>query len=453
MRKRIALFISLLLLPGLACQILSPAGNQPSAPSGTEVALAVEQTLQAATQQANALAPTPPSADQGTATAQPAQPKPGPRSGLQVAYTLDGDLYLWSPGLKSVRLTQHGQVLDMRLSSDGLWAAYTKKISEGHIEIWAVRSDGSGDQLLAGTAQMPSPDPAQTLVPDQMQWVPGSHTLLYNTVVVYAGPGRPASDDLRSVSVDTPEQKTILLPPGQGGHFILSPDRKKLLIVRNDRFLVANIDGSDLRQVFTYPYVMTYSEWAYLPDPVWSTDSKSFRVIIPPQDPLTRPDEPSVLWQVPADGSTAKQVSSFLAAPAFQYRALLSPTGQKLAYQTTKGDAILTDLHLASADQKDHWVVRSGKLRFDSWAPDGLHFAVYISDNNELQVGSTNGSFISLPVGIKPFRLSWVDSQYVLVLSGSIDTPELYLLLLGGRSFRIAASSNPDLKYDFVTVK
>lgn len=469
MMKRTWLALVVIGLVGMGCNLVSLAPEAtptPQAAAADSVATAVQATLQALmpapptstpAAPAEVTAPvqtTAPSAEPAAAQPAPATQAPVPAQqqpgGLTVAYTVAGNIYLWQPGLSPRQLTEHGKALEVSLSPDAAWIAYTKYMDDSHAEIWALRRDGSQDKPLVILDDLKAADPAQWLYPNQMEWLPGSHTLYYNTATRMDGPGSGPANDLRAADADS-GQKATLLQPGQGGKFALSPDGQKLLLVQYDRFLTANRDGSSVREIFTYPYVYTYSEWQYLPDPVWMANSAAFRVIIPPQDPLAHPDEPSYIWEIPADGSAARQISHFQAVPAFFARPLLSPDGSRVAYQTQdKQDDPTTKLHLATVDLSSDLVLQSGQFAVQSWSPDSLRVVIWSNSRMEMRVAGLSGDFAAWPVGIQPWDLRWIDGKRFMVLSGSRDKPELYLGTTEGQFVRIATASAPNLAYDFV---
>ncbi len=461
MKKPLAFLLVLLALTTVACLGLALPTRATETPApqfnSTDIARIVQETLAiltpAATVSGPALETSAPVAETASAvtpaapaaTTNPAAPAPS----LLIAYTQGGDVYLWRPGGEITRLTDHGQAEDVSISPNGAWIAYTRRLTDLQRELWAVRSDGSENRLLVGAADLPSPSPDSALVPNQMEWQPGTHRLYYNTRSVYAGPGEPRSEDLRVVDADNPAERAVLLSAGQGGQFVFSPDGQKLLITQSGRFRVANIDGSGARDLFTFPAVMTYSEWTYYPDPVWKKDSSAFRVAIPAQDPLTRPDDPTVVWEIGLDGSS-RPLLSVPAAPAYMYRPLLSPDAKTILYQTQRSSTdLVSDLHIANLDLGGDWVIHTANQRLRNWSPDSVRLSILAGDRNEIQVGTVQGVFSGWPVGIKPFELEWADSERVIVLSGSYEAPELYLVALGSRSLLIAQSTSADIRFDF----
>lgn len=460
--KRSVVVLSLLVLGMAACSLTAPfARPTPTAsPDENAVALMVTQTLSALATAQQAGEP-PQAVETAAPPADPAAtPEPVllPTRGivkqpgeLLVTYTIDGDVYLWRADESHTRLTMHGQAREVFIAPDGEWIAYVRQVDELRQEIWAVSLDGSENKMLVGTGDLAPPADAIALLPDQAQWAQSGDVLLYNTVVSYAGPGLPASNDLRSVNVDTLEKKLVLPPGSGGGRFYFSPNGQVLLLVRGSGFAIANPDGSNLREIFSFPEIYTYSEWAYLPDPVWNSDSAGFRVIIPPQDSLGQPDDATIVWEIPVVSGPARQLGAYVGSPAWRSRPLLSPNGVVIAYQTERqGGAGTTELHLANADLTADRMLRSGDMRLENWSPDSKLFVLWISERRELQAGSVSGSFFPWPVGIKPIRLVWVDAARFLLISGTYETPELYLGSRDGTYTRIVSSSAPELSFDFL---
>ena len=247
--KKLALLIFLLAFTSLACSLLTLAPTQVpdrgQDVSPDSIAAAVTQTLDALATQNAAGTPQPAAPDLSTpwqppttATSAPTRP-PTLASGdrLQIVFVLSGDIYLWKPGGDQIRLTTHGRAAEVKLSPDAQWVAYTKKADEPRTEVWAIQTDGRGDKPLITLADLPSPAAGQLLIPTQLEWLPASHNLLVaSSSLQQEGPGTPQPYDLRSVNADSGEKK-VILPAGQGAKFTLSPDKKKLLLTRSDRFL------------------------------------------------------------------------------------------------------------------------------------------------------------------------------------------------------------------------
>ena len=110
-RKKIILAILVLFLAAMACDYLpSP---EPEDPPVDAIATAVAATLAA-----------------GEDPATPTDPTPDPGGPLKVAYVKDNDLWFWEDGAgPPLQLTTTGDVISVRLSDDGLVAAFTRQYS------------------------------------------------------------------------------------------------------------------------------------------------------------------------------------------------------------------------------------------------------------------------------------------------------------------------------------
>jgi hypothetical protein len=107
-----------------------------------------------------------------------------------------------------------------------------------------------------------------------------------------------------------------LLPHGQGGEFIYSPNGQEIAISTATSISLVHTDGTNRREVLTYPMVATYSEYSFYAMPIWAADSSSLRVAIPPADPLGEPRQPTTLWTIPSMEISPLKNGSIMAAPS-----------------------------------------------------------------------------------------------------------------------------------------
>jgi len=119
------LFMLALALAALACGTGAPQPQPPLA-SPSLPAPALQAT------------PAPPLAETASVP-----PTALPAAGLQVAYVSGGNLWLWTEA-GARQLTFDGRVIAAALSKDGSLLAFMRGA-----EVWTVRADGSGEQLLA----------------------------------------------------------------------------------------------------------------------------------------------------------------------------------------------------------------------------------------------------------------------------------------------------------------
>ena len=276
------------------------------------------------------------------------EPTPMPIYGpfvLHVAFVKDDNVWLWTEEQEAVPLTTIGGVDDVKISDDGAIIAFT----HGG-ELWVVNRDGTGERPLVTAeafAAMERREPEFRVALYRYAWVGRTHTLAFNTRLD-TGYGLVLNDDLRLVNADTAEL-AVLLPPGQGGEFVYSPDGSQVAIATPGDIFLADADGANPREALSYTPVATASEFRYYPEPVWSADSSALRVAIAPPDPYVERPQTSI-WALRTDGTPAHLMGSIEVARGSQpvFSAYLS----QLAYVRLpadgrpgeQGSVVLTDL-------------------------------------------------------------------------------------------------------------
>jgi hypothetical protein len=317
-----------------------------------------------------------------TQTAEAASvPEPEPHAipaGLKVVFTdTYGNLYTWTEAGGVVSLLATGDVMGPLLSDDGQRIAFARSSDAVHYSLWVIGFDGSGERELVNQDQffgMRNHDDAISAEPYVYNWVPGTHTIAFNTSPVFDGPGLFVNDDLHMVNSDSGSLST-LLTPGEGGVFYFSPDGNQISLVTPEDISLINTDGSNRRDnVLTYDFVMTYSEFAYYAEPKWSADSSFLRVAIPPSDPLFDTTAQTTLWHIPTDGSPAGIAGHVTIAPFTSVS--ISPDMSGVAYMSYFSDA--TDnrrkLHINNFSGTADSIYATGEVNFNTWSPDARHF-------------------------------------------------------------------------------
>jgi hypothetical protein len=365
--KQIALGLTLVAsMLASACMTLPAQPGTVEAPTPVIVEVTPEVTQ-----------PVPTQTDTPVETAAPTEttaPQPAPDGALTVAYTRAGDAWLWREGGTPKQYTYNGQVMDVRLSDDGQVLAYLKQLDDTHFELWAVNGDGTGDRALVSGEFLNNIDPrAYAVAPHRYEWVPGTHMLAFNTRQVFQGPGLIQYNDLNLVDADTGEIKT-LLPIGEGGDFYYSPDGSQIALTTSETIVLVNADGTNRRRALEFQPVNTASEYQFYPAPVWSPDSSRLMVVIPPQDPWSRPLAPSTLYHLPVDGTPAVQMMNIEAmyVPGYQ---LISPDLQYLVYTKEVGapEENLREVRIVRLSDLSDSLVQTGTLLMSyGWLTPGL---------------------------------------------------------------------------------
>jgi hypothetical protein len=373
---------------------------------------------------------------------------------LKVVYTNNGNAWIWAEGSGYTQLTTDGGVLDVNISDDGQVVAYTRRGSDDyHAELWAINADGTNPRNLVSQADfdaMPrGEDYYITFRPLYFDWVPDSHTLAFNTNPVWDGPGFFPTNDLHLVDVDS-RVYTPWLEAGMGGNFFYSPDGAQIALVTPESLSLINADGSNRRDLLTFPFIYTYSEWQYYPEPVWAADSSALRVAIPPQDPMGNPEAFTFIWHIPADGSLPYMAAEVVTAPAFLESPRISSDLEKLLYLFPAGETYENlELHWTDLNTLGEITYTSGNLRISGWTPDSSRFVYASVDGTHPQLGE---------IGLAPFALTdqpaarnitWIDDTRFLFLSGFMGARELRVGTPGGPSDLIATLPDDFVGYDF----
>jgi hypothetical protein len=398
-----------------------------------------------------------------TATLQPAQNNGSISStldsssagSLRLVYLQNQDIYLWSGGGNSRQLTHGEQVQQLHVSLDGQLVAYTRQVDQFHQELWVTSIDGSGEHRLISVDEFSAIDPrALAVVPDTFAWIPGTHLLAFNTRQIIQGPGTARYDDLNLVNADS-GQMQILLAPSLGGEFFPSPDGTQMAVSSPTSISLIDRNGANLRSdVLDYLPVTTYSEYRYDAQPVWETDSSGLLAAIPPPDPLAVPLKQTTLWQVPIDGSKAKQLGSVATGSFFGMDVFYSPDLSHILYLGSSGnpDQNLRALHISKPDgSQDSVYITATGITINGWAPDSLHFAFSLGNPGILQLGQIGGKFQPvLDASANPLDLRWIDTEEFIYVRTTADGYEIRLHNLQGEDIPLGSVTAFQSVYDFV---
>ncbi len=460
------LILLMLGLATLACSQATPlALSVPEESLGRdeEVATIVAATIAAAESESEGLLSSMGEGDNDSAAAPEATATPVPEPtatvnvvppGLKVVYVDQGNLWLWIEGHGTTQLTTAGSVVDVNISEDGQVIAFVRQYEFTYEEIWAINTDGSDERLLVGRADfeaMPrSADFIITQRPFQIDWVPGTHTLAYNTNPAIEGPGLFINDDLHLVDADSGE-KTTLLEAGWGGMFCYSPDGNYLAVVTSESLSIMDTNGKNRRDLLTFPIIYTYSEWAFHPEPVWTTDSSYLRVAIPPQDPMGNPSALTFVWHIPTDGSLPYMAGEFVAGPVFQGAPAISPDTRKVIYVAPIGETFeQLELHVLDLETATNTTYLTGQFYFENWNPDSQRFVYTGASVQELFVGQVGQNATRATDQVNAFGPKWADSEKLIFYTNPSES-NFYLNIgpIGGPSSVIGGPFAEPGRFDF----
>ena len=368
----------------------------------------------------------------------------------QLAFTDQGDLWLLEDRQEPRRLTQIGHIVSVQFSLDGQSLLYERQDDQSDLyELRYIQADSHGDRLLLhhGILDALYPlDDALHILPDQIEFTPDSSGILFNTRLVFEGPGLVKNDDLLHLDLAS-GAITPILPRGAGGDFTRSPDGSMLAISRPMELHAVWADGRPL--AFTpvsFPAVMTYSEYAYYPPVVWSPDSSRFGSLVPSVDPFA-PDAGGQVWiiRVPeGEIESYNFVEGQTFFPQSRRRSLLSPSLNHIAYFRETDEANIVDLVIAAPDGSDPQPYATGQLRWLGWHPSGDGFA-YSETGGPIYFGQLQQDAVNLGEGI---RLLWAGERDYLLLAGRRGEWRLAEGEIGGEVRTLLNLSTQDIALD-----
>lgn len=398
--------------------------------------------------------------------------------GLRMAYVVDGNLYFQSASNAPVQLTHTQGDLNPRFSEDGeriLFYRNPEPFAYHILDLYSIHTDGTQEkQLVTGNLLKPLGYNGFIEIMSSA-YVPGTHQVLFNTRQLSTKlPGELSSEgsklslDLLSVDIDTGEIE-IVLPPGKGGNFVVSPDGSMVAIQASGHIDVIGIDGRMIRQnLVTYTPSQPYE---LIPDMFWTEDSTELIVALPvdavyelkaecDRDLGTRSLQRYVIeddTQIPIPLHPLPVGNA-----GDEYR--ISPDGNWILYfyflssdfycpgkmnKTVASGYYLGNLRESTAQ------VYSPYNTDPIWSPDSMHFLY-----DTWQEGMFLGSVDELPVLIDPRTgsLGWLDSAHYLAyyavdesavgVVGEINGEIIYFPI--GVPVSVLEDTARELKLDFI---
>ncbi len=394
----------------------------------------------------------------GIPTVPPEASPPASLSSLKIAFVRGGKLWLWQNGTETL-LTEGGDGRVVRISDDGELIVFLRELISTEVdnelsflresELWAINRDGTDERLLIGLEDLrriQSEDPG--VVIHRLDWIPGTHSLLFNTQPNYPYPHKPL-DDLHIVDADTDLWST-LLAPGEGGDFYPSPDGQRIAITSETEIKLIGADGSGLQTLLTYPEVPVFGEGWYHATPVWATDSNSLVVAIPSPDPFGDPT--ATIWHLPVDGSSLSVLSQIeTQIPYIPGEGSISPDLSWVINITFGQDPNKDEyIHIQPIEggEGSELYLEAYGFELISWAPDSAHFALGLRRGpSHLYLAKVGGDSMTPIEEAILDAITWIDSTHFLYPSGSSQRPQLSLGRIDGPSRVLLVSEEP---YDFI---
>jgi hypothetical protein len=434
---------SFILFSTLACSI---QGNT-AEPDKAEVATSVAATMAAQTPPTQTVEPSPHPEISPTA-ASAVTPTTIPMANrhpaeLHVGFiSPDRDVYTWSQSQGTVKILDHGDASDLKISEDGSLIAVVRTSVDQQSSLWVVGFDGSNPLEMISWAELSGLKTVPDSIgadPNNLQWIPGSHLLTFSTREVFDGPGMVLNDDLIVVDAENGDWNRRL-EPGTAGLVNFSPDGLWMAVSTAEEVSIMDMEGNPSPAgVLQFPPVITYSEYRLYPTPQWSSDSSRLAVVIPAEDPLAEPRQPASVWTMEVAGGEPVLQSQVI--PQFIGPVSVSPDLTKIFYVKEVGESQQNKREIRTASingQNDRFVFSGGIPITWDWNPNSEVFTFQTDNTSPITVSQMNGSVGDLADTRNLEWFKWVDAQSFLFVRKINGNEELMIGKWGGGSISIA---------------
>ena len=370
---------------------------------------------------------------------------------LTVVYSETGDLWV-AVGFNAPRQITSGHFdLYPILSPDGSKVLFQREVESGpaglyRFELWVINTDGTGEKPLVLTADLPGQmgyaidEEEETMLdrlPQQVAWLSDSRRIAFNTLLE-AGYGVISFYDLWIADTEN-GTVTRLLEDGDGGSFAYSPDGSKILVSNPNSVSMVSADGSNRRQLVSYPFVNTASEYAYNPQPVWAPDGSYGLVAIASEEPFFA-DPYIMLWRLPLSGE-AELLSTL---PGMN---LFSTMNDRIWNEARTALAYIDDeyiMHLATLTGESLQSYGSAEY-FYGWSADDRFWLLSLGGDLLVAGSAMELTPLELPEGDHSgwFEVKWVSGTDYVALSGNYyEGMTLWTGRVGGGLREISAGVN-----------
>jgi hypothetical protein len=317
---------------------------------------------------------------------------------------------------KPVLLAAIANVAHLLVSPDGQQVAFVAGSFESN-RLGIVSVGGSSQILVESTVLPNSAGEDFGILINQIDWLPNSQTIAFNTRIVnLVGPGAAPQPDLWTVSISGSLSEKFAL--NSGGHtFALSPDGTRVIFGNPESVTRVNMDGSNRETVIEFPFVNTASEYAWVPTAQWLSSGSLAYVAIADDNPWPA-DAEATLYQIPVSGP-AMAIGSVLGNTLFS-PVRWTNNGSRLAYlQIIVNSDNLRTVALAdgNGDNLSSYITANDQLEFTGWNKAGTHFLYYGS--GLVGIGQLNQSPIEALISGSVGQQMWLTDSVFVTAVGS----------------------------------
>lgn len=356
----------------------------------------------------------------------------------RIAYLYDNSIFLWRVGAAEEIAGLAAQPFS--ISPDGNQVVFTRQDT-----LWVKPVDGGEESELIGREALQALQEIEgsgNRTPAWTGWIPGTQKLLFSTALDSVNIG-----DLTMLDLATGKQ-IRLLEDGTEQRFYPSGDGSWIGISGQNAIQVLNLKTGVTSEVFTFEPVITASESAYYPELLWSKDSQSIILVLPPRDAVNDPNAPTVIWKLTVDGSEPERMAEINSNGG---AVRISPDLSKVLYQLAIGeDPAYGELHLANINGDDDTILQAASpLQLVGWAPDSRQYLFRKPGDTAILVGGIGQSAVA-PLSQTSQQYAdrnptWISATMYLIQNAD----GLYLGTLKGTADLIAKGLPGTLQFDF----
>ncbi len=344
----------------------------------------------------------------------------------------DGDLSAWRDDDPTPRLIASGSAITPYLAPDGQHVAFTRGSQGEPVSLWSVGIDGTGASELVAPGDVPAQGRGRPEIA-QVAWLDAT-TIYFNSRQL-SDTRSVADENLYRVEFDGSPQ--LILPPGAGGDFSISPDGQWIAVAsagvydtQKGRVSILDPLGASVSEALTFTALAPPQDPPVTPPLDWTDDSAFVRVPIPNLTGLG-----VTLWRIPVAPDPPDDKASIFGTVGALSDGLPHWGKTSMIYLQTSDRRIA--LVIANASGEAPTVYTNGRITDPRWLPDGIHFAYQVDVTLWIGArGETPRLLIDVPVERAIFAGAWV---VYTTTAGELRAQRID----GSDNVLITASANP----------
>ena len=357
-------------------------------------------------------------------------PTPSPGTALAVVtYTREGKVFVWDEVTgQSKTVFASGDVTRVAMSDDGQVIALVRQ-SETGVALWAVDWNGRNPRELVSAEtfrqrreKLQSDTEFIGAGVGELEWVPGTHRLVYNGTFQIGSGDYLASPDVYLLDADLLSDSMLAgdipIDPVKQMDIVPSPDGQQIALITSTSLSFLNVDGNARRDsVLTFSPVGVSSPPMLMSTGVWTHDSRAF-VITGSLEMDAEFNLGFSIWRVPVDGSSPEALTPMLRGRPDSVT--FSPDGKSVAFlQNTEG-SLISPLTAEVGPLATAYKLEPDRSANLHWSPAGATFTkdlLQLCPNASRDSEVCETPFNTHVSGV--LSVQWLDGQRALFLTNA----------------------------------